>query len=55
MRKHTPMGKTLYQFAYHIDEKGVPELGEDVQFDIPITKYMEENRRNVNNEDNKLR
>ncbi len=42
MRKHTPAGKTLYQFAYHIDEKGIQELGEDVKFDIPVTKYMEE-------------
>ena len=40
MRKHTPAGKTLYQFAYHIDEKGVPELGEDIKFEIPITNYM---------------
>ena len=42
MRKHTPAGKTLYQFAYHIDEKGVPELGEDVEFEIPITDYMKD-------------
>lgn len=41
MRKHTPAGKTLYQFAYHIDEKGIPEL-EDIEFDIPITSYMKE-------------
>lgn len=42
MRKHTPGGKTLYQFAYHIDEKGLPELDEDVEFDIPITDYMKD-------------
>ncbi len=42
MRKHTPGGKTLYQFAYHIDEKGLPELGEDVKFEIPITDYMKD-------------
>lgn len=42
MRKHTPGGKTLYQFAYHIDEKGVPELDDEVKFDIPITEYMKE-------------
>lgn len=42
MRKHTPGGKTLYQVAYHIDERGVPALGEDVSFEIPLTKYMEE-------------
>ena len=40
MRKHTPGGKTLYQFAYHVDEKGVPDLGENVKFDIPLTDYM---------------
>ena len=40
MRKHTPRGKTLYQFAYHVDEKGVPDLGEEVKFDIPLTDYM---------------
>ena len=40
MRKHTPGGKTLYQFAYHVDEKGVPDLGEEVKFDIPLTDYM---------------
>jgi ribosomal protein S18 acetylase RimI-like enzyme len=54
MRKQTPGKKTLYQFAYHIDEKGVPELGEEVEFDIPATKYMEDNRRNVNDENNKV-
>jgi ribosomal protein S18 acetylase RimI-like enzyme len=42
MRKHTPAGNTLYQFAYHIDEKGVPDLGEGVKFDIPITGYMKD-------------
>ena len=42
MRKHTPGGKILYQFAYHIDEKGVPELDDEVEFDIPITEYMKE-------------
>lgn len=42
MRKHTPSGKTLYQFAYHIDEKGVPDLEEDVKFNIPITDYMKD-------------
>ncbi|MBI3623775.1 GNAT family N-acetyltransferase [Candidatus Pacearchaeota archaeon] len=42
MRKHTPGGHTLYQFAYHIDELGVPELGKDVIFDIPLTQYMKE-------------
>lgn len=53
MRKHTPAGKTLYQFAYHIDEKGVPELGKDVKFDIPITEYMKElKRKNEKHEDN---
>ena len=45
MRKHTPAGKTLYQFAYHIDEKGVPEL-EDVKFDIPFTDYMKKLKEN---------
>ena len=40
MRKHTPAGNDLHQFAYHIDEKGVPELGEGVEFDIPVTEYM---------------
>ena len=40
MRKHTPGGKTLYQFAYHVDEKGVPDLGENVKFEIPLTDYM---------------
>src|SRR3989338_10822263 len=39
MRKHTPSGKNLYQFAYHIDEKGVPELGKGVEFEIPLTHY----------------
>ncbi|HTZ41680.1 MAG TPA: GNAT family N-acetyltransferase [Candidatus Omnitrophota bacterium] len=53
MRKHTPAGKTLYQFAYHIDEKGVPELGEDVEFDIPITEYMKElKEKNKEHENN---
>lgn len=42
MRKHTPGGHTLYQFAYHIDESGVPDLGEDVDFDIPFTGYMKD-------------
>jgi len=42
MRKHTPGKKDLYQFAYHIDEKGVPELEEGLVFDIPITEYMED-------------
>ena len=42
MRRHTPAGNDLYQFAYHVDEKGVPELGEDVEFDIPLTSYMKE-------------
>ncbi len=42
MRKHTPGGKTLYQVAYHVDEKGVPDLGEDVFFDIPFTEYMKD-------------
>ncbi|MAG01704.1 hypothetical protein CMI42_00025 [Candidatus Pacearchaeota archaeon] len=42
MRKHTPGGKTLYQFAYHIDEKGIPDLGEEVKFNIPITEYMKD-------------
>ncbi len=54
MRKHTPSGKTLYQFAYHIDEKGIPDLGEDVEFNIPLTGYMTElkqnNERNENNQ-----
>ena len=40
MRKHTPGGKTLYQFAYHVDEKGVPDLGENVKIEIPLTDYM---------------
>ena len=40
MRKHTPGGKTLYQFAYHVDEKGVQDLGENVKFEIPLTDYM---------------
>ena len=40
MRKHTPGGKTLYQLAYHIDEKGVFDLGENVKFEIPLTDYM---------------
>ena len=40
MRKHTTGGKTLYQFAYHVDEKGVPDLGENVKFEIPLTDYM---------------
>tara|TARA_B100000315_G_C14442731_1_gene525451 strand:- start:124 stop:687 length:564 start_codon:yes stop_codon:yes gene_type:complete len=42
MRKHTPSGKTLFQFAYHIDEKGVPDLGEEVKLDIPVTDYMKD-------------
>lgn len=42
MRKHTPEGKTLYQFAYHIDEKGIPELGDNIEFDIPVTDYMKD-------------
>ena len=42
MRKHTPGGHTLHQFAYHIDELGVPDLGEDVDFDIPFTEYMKD-------------
>lgn len=42
MRKHTPSGKNLYQFAYHIDEKGVPELGKGVEFEIPLTHYMKD-------------
>lgn len=42
MRKHTPGKKDLYQFAYHIDEKGVPELGEGIIFDIPVTEYMKD-------------
>lgn len=42
MRKHTPGGKTLYQFAYHIDEKGIPNLGEGINFNIPITDYMKD-------------
>ena len=42
MRKHTPGGKTLYQFAYHIDEKGILNLGEEVKFNIPITDYMKD-------------
>jgi len=55
MRKHTPAGKTLYQFAYHVDEKGVPELGEDVQFDIPVTAYMKElKEKNKKHEDNSI-
>lgn len=41
MRKHTPGGKTLYQFAYHIDERGVPELDE-AEFEIPLTDYMKD-------------
>jgi len=45
MRKHTPAGKTLYQFAYQIDEKGVPEL-EDVKFDIPFKDYMKKLKEN---------
>lgn len=49
MRKHTPGGKTLYQFAYHIDEKGIPDLG-DVIFEIPETKYMELMNQRNNNE-----
>ncbi len=44
MRKHTPAGKDLHQFAYHIDEKGVPDLGEGIEFDIPLTQYMQEIR-----------
>lgn len=55
MRKHTPAGKTLYQFAYHIDEKGLPEFGEDVDFDIPITEYMKElKQKNEKHEDNSI-
>lgn len=55
MRKHTPAGKTLYQFAYHIDEKGVPELGENIKFDIPITEYMKElKQKNEKHEDNQF-
>jgi len=42
MRKQTPAGKTLYQFAYHIDEKGVPNLGEKIEFEIPVTEYMKD-------------
>jgi len=42
MRKHTSAGNTLFQFAYHIDEKGLPELGDDVEFDIPETEYMKD-------------
>jgi len=42
MRKHTPGKKDLYQFAYHIDEKGIPEIGEEIIFDIPITEYMKD-------------
>ncbi len=53
MRKHTPAGKTLYQFAYHIDEKGLPDLGEDIEFEIPITEYMKElKQKNEKHEDN---
>jgi len=40
MRKHTPGGKTLYQLAYHIDEKGIFDLGENVKFEVPLTDYM---------------
>ncbi len=50
MRKHTPSGKTLYQFAYHIDEKGVPDLGQDIEFKIPITGYMKELKEKNENE-----
>jgi len=42
MRKQTPAGKTLYQFAYHIDEKGIPKFEEDVVFEIPLTEYMKD-------------
>jgi len=42
MRKHTPGGKTLYQFAYHIDESGIPSIEKDVKFEIPTTEYMKE-------------
>ncbi len=42
MRNHTPGGKTLYQFAYHIDEKGVPEINEEINFNIPLTEYMKD-------------
>jgi GNAT superfamily N-acetyltransferase len=42
MRKHTPGGLTLYQFAYYTDEQGVPELNEDVEFNIPLTDYMKD-------------
>lgn len=53
MRKHTSAGKTLFQFAYHIDEKGLPSLGEDVKLDIPETEYMKDlKQKNKENEDN---
>lgn len=54
MRKQTPAGKTLYQFAYHIDERGVPTLGEGVVFEIPETNYMSElkDKNSKKNEDN---
>lgn len=52
MRKHTPSGKTLYQFAYHIDEKGVHELGEGVEFGIPLTEYMRNLKEKNKHEDN---
>ncbi len=51
MRKHTPGGKTLYQFAYHIDEKGLPEIDRDIEFEIPITSYMKELKEKNNRKD----
>jgi len=42
MRKHTPSGLTLYQFAYHIGEQGILELEENIKFDIPFTEYMKD-------------
>lgn len=42
MRKHTPGKKDLYQFAYHIDEKGIPKIEEDIIFEIPVTEYMKD-------------
>ena len=52
MRKHTPGGKTLHQFAYHIDEKGIPKLGDDVKFNISATEYMKDlkEKNNINHE-----